>query len=453
MGAKALGTIELVIKDQGKDQDKAEKEEKVRLSTTEIQLLQASHQFNFTKAIELLEKSGKDNLPVGFAHPPAKEAVRFRSVVSLGFAAADIDSCHKVSEGLVELSVNFMGLYGPTSPLPAYFTEAVIAEEVEIDAQGDAQSYFLATSDDVLNYQRQQIDFTELEQQAAQKRRQILDGELTVTILDHKQIKGLKRGKSLSLILKENGELEQFKAGQRVLQFCERGPGRQRDFLDIFNHRLISLFYRSTKKYQPYRDYQSGGNDAFSEQIYALMGAPDAKQRQQSALQWPRLLHFAGLLSMKQAAKERIIKVLSGYFGLKQVDVEEGVLRMVDIPPDQLCVLGRDNVALGEDFMLGAQVPDRCGKFRVALQQLDLDTFNDFLPAPANGGGISGQHYQAMNELLQFIKPPELLCDIELALSPEAVPGFSLSSDSKCRLGWSTWLGDTHGQSQSVVVD
>jgi type VI secretion system protein ImpH len=238
-----------------------------------------------------------------------------------------------------------------------------------------------------------------------------------------------------------------------VLQVIEKGPGRQRDLLDIFNHRLISLYYRSTKKYQPYRDYQSGGNDAFSEQIYALMGAPSAEQREKSVLQWPRLLHFAGLLSMKQATKERIIKILSGYFGLKAVDVEEGVLRMVDIPDDQLCALGSKNVALGEDFMLGNQVPDRCGKFRVLLQQLDLDSFNDFLPAPASGDGQAGRYYQAINELLQFIKPPQLLCDVELELRADAVPEFSLSEDAPCRLGWSTWLGDTGDQSPSVVVD
>lgn len=454
-----MGTIALLSKDEAEtvEQTVEQADKKKHLSTTEIQLLQNAHQFNFTKAIELLEKSGKDNLPLGFAHAPTKEAVRFRSMVSLGFAPADIDSCHKVSEDLVELHVNFMGLYGPASPLPTYFTEAVIAEEVEIEAQGHAPCYFLSTNDDVVNYQRQQINITELEKQAPEKRRQILAGELKVTIVDNKQIKALKRGKGLSLILRDKGKeaLEQFNAGERVLQIAEQGLGSQRDFLDIFNHRLISLYYRSTKKYQPYRDYQAGGNDVFSEQIYALMGAPDAKQREKSALQWPRLLHFSGLLSIKQATKERIIKVLSGYFGLKQVDVEEAVLRLVDIPPDQRCVLGQSNAALGEDFMLGAQVPDRCGKFRVVLQQLDLHTFNDFLPAPANANGeaLSGKHYQAMNELLQFIKPPELLCDIELVLSGGAVPRLSLSSDSSCRLGWSTWLGDTHGASQSVVVD
>jgi hypothetical protein len=94
-----------------------------------------------------------------------------------------------------------MGLYGPASPLPTYFTEAVIAEDVEIEAQEDVKCYFLSTKSDVLDYQRQQIDITKLVQQAPEKRRQILAGQLKVTIVDNKQMKALKRGKSLKLIL------------------------------------------------------------------------------------------------------------------------------------------------------------------------------------------------------------------------------------------------------------
>ncbi len=415
------------------------------LDVLESELLKFARRFQFTQATQLLEKNSA--APVGFVHPPSTEAIRFRAVPSLGFASADIDSCHKVAENLIELHVNFMGLYGPASPLPAYFTEAVIEEGVKIAGE-DARHYFLSNNVDIREYQSQRINVTRLEEAAGETRRQIRAGRLEVTHLDDQQMQALKSGQSLSQILPEQ-QFEQFSDRTRVLEVAETAASRQRDFLDIFNHRLISLYYRSTKKYQPYRDYQRGGNDAFSEQVYALMGAPDAERRAKSVLQWPRLLHFAGLLSMKQASKERIIKVLSGYFGLQQVDVEEGVLRLVDIPDDQLCSLGRQNMILGDDFILGSHVLDRSGKFRVLLQQLDLATFNRFLPVSIG----SGEHYQALNQLLQFIKPAELLCDVELELRGDAVPGFSLSADSPCRLGWSTWLGDTHGQSQTVVVD
>lgn len=56
-------------------------------------------------------------------------SLRYRALASLGFPAADIDSGAWVEEAnqeFIELTVSFMGLYGPASPLPAYYTERVI---------------------------------------------------------------------------------------------------------------------------------------------------------------------------------------------------------------------------------------------------------------------------------------------------------------------------------------
>ena len=55
--------------------------------------------------------------------------IRYRALASLGFPASDIASCHwleEVNKEFVELTVSFMGLYGPASPLPAYYTERVL---------------------------------------------------------------------------------------------------------------------------------------------------------------------------------------------------------------------------------------------------------------------------------------------------------------------------------------
>lgn len=425
-------------------------------SALETKLLESPRNFSFVKATEMLQQTAPANGAVGFANAPADEVVRFRAVPSLGFPSADIDSCHKVNKDVVELHVNFMGLYGPSSPLPAYFTEAIIEEDVNC-ANQDARFYFLSNKAQIRDYQSQRIDVTRFENQASQTRKAIKAGTLDVVRLNDDQMIALKDGGELDVIINSDN-LALFNARQLVIEVSEKAASRQRDFLDLFNHRLVSLFYRAAKKYQPYRDYESGGVDAFSEKVYALMGAPDAEQRERSALQWPRLLHFAGLLSMKHATKERIIKVLSGYFGLSDVRVKEGVFRWVDIPQDQQCALGRNNVVLGDSFMLGSKVADRCGKFRVMLGQLDLETFNQFLPAcvalgEADSENQPGKHYYAINELLQFIKPSELLCDVELELRADKVPKFELNSDSPCRLGWSTWLGENDGQSPSVIVN
>jgi type VI secretion system protein ImpH len=172
-------------------------------------------------------------------------------------------------------------------------------------------------------------------------------------------------------------------------------------------------------------------------------------------MNWSRLLHFSGLMGLRNATKERIIKIVSGYFDLSKVEVEEGVLRLVNIPKTQQVALGRRNSRMGEDFMLGSTIPDRSGKFRVLLRQLNKQQFIQFLPTLENEETSSGvgASFEAINELLQFIKPRELVYDIKLELCVDEAPLFELVPDSICRLGLSTWLGDTSGQSKSVIID
>lgn len=55
--------------------------------------------------------------------------IRYRAMPSLAFPASDVDSYEWLEGGaqdFLELTVTFMGLYGPASPLPAYYTERVI---------------------------------------------------------------------------------------------------------------------------------------------------------------------------------------------------------------------------------------------------------------------------------------------------------------------------------------
>lgn len=55
--------------------------------------------------------------------------VRYRAMPSLAFPAADIDHCELHPAGyqqFLDVTVTFMGLFGPASPLPAFYTERVI---------------------------------------------------------------------------------------------------------------------------------------------------------------------------------------------------------------------------------------------------------------------------------------------------------------------------------------
>lgn len=62
------------------------------------------------------------------AHDPALR-VRYRALPSLAFPAADVDSCEVHGEDasqFLDVTVTFMGLFGPASPLPAFYSERII---------------------------------------------------------------------------------------------------------------------------------------------------------------------------------------------------------------------------------------------------------------------------------------------------------------------------------------
>lgn len=413
-------------------------------------LLNSAHSYSFGKLMSLIESDDSHYMSVGYALTPMQERVRFRGVPSLAFSVADIDSCHQTGDERYELHVNFMGLYGPSSPLPTFMTEAVIAEDVRVTNE-DARVYFITSQAELRSLQSQRLDVSLLEHRAIEVRRKIQNGELDVQRLDDAQLKALREGaKLVELVTPEVHE--QFNAQRLVLEVQEKAASHLRDFLDIFNHRLVSLYYRATKKYQPYRETHNDKTDQFTEQLFALIGAPDANERANSPLDWSKLIRFSSLLALKQATAERLSKVIAGYFALEQVAVKEGVLRFAQIPEQQRSRLGQQGMCLSDSFMLGEKVPDRSNKFTVILKGLNLQTFNDFLPPKAElNAPQTGKNYHALKALIEFIAPPQMLYDIALELNE--IPEFILGGVPFCRLGWSTWAGEHPQQKTTVIIN
>lgn len=100
------------------------------------QLLTESRRFDFCQAVRLLLAMHPDKLSPGLQGPLSREAVRFRANPSLGFPSADIDrlDVEKTPADFPAhvMTVNFMGLFGPASPLPVYYTEEIIRSDPDV---------------------------------------------------------------------------------------------------------------------------------------------------------------------------------------------------------------------------------------------------------------------------------------------------------------------------------
>jgi type VI secretion system protein ImpH len=224
----------------------------------------------------------------------------------------------------------------------------------------------------------------------------------------------------------------------------EGEEGLKRPFLDLFHHRILSLFYRCWEKYRYDVQYQPGARDLFSQRMFALIGLGSPTIRASTALDWPRLLPYLGLLGMQTHSATVLAGLVSHYFGNIPVRIEEFVGRWVPFERDQRQVLGRANGVLGEDCTLGARFYDRGGKFRLHIGPVDFATYCDFLP--------SGKSHDTVRELIKLGLRDPLEFDVQVSVMASERPDFELSGMSPCRLGWSSWLGRRPAHDLSVVL-
>ena len=217
--------------------------------------------------------------------------------------------------------------------------------------------------------------------------------------------------------------------------------GSAGDFLDFFNHRLLTLMHRSWRKYRHYVRYQDDAQDGFSAAVFALVGLADSNLRGETPINWSKMLAYAGLLAGRSRSPDVVSGIVSHCFDLAQVEIEEWILRWVDIPLDQRSRTGLSGMTLGEDMVAGERVADVKGKFALCLRGLSLARFRDFLP--------DGEEHQPLKTLVNFVLREPLAYDLEIELLESEVKPMRLGDAGSCQLGWTTFV-DPEGDEAST---
>ncbi len=88
------------------------------------QLFEQSSKFSYIQAMRLLELDDKNRADSD------KKKIRVHPRLSLDFPNSDITDIEEF-EDFIKLTVTFMGLYGESSPLPTFYTEALLDEELD----------------------------------------------------------------------------------------------------------------------------------------------------------------------------------------------------------------------------------------------------------------------------------------------------------------------------------
>jgi len=260
--------------------------------------------------------------------------------LSLAFPAADVAGVERTDEGDFRVFANFLGLYGTSSPLPAFYTE-------------------------------------ELNDEASHDR------------------------------------------------------SVRRDFLDIVHRRLYELYFECWRKYRIWNGVVEG-DEALLERLFALVGLAEPELRESlEGIDPVALIRYASLFGGQGRSAAGLQTLLRDALGGLSVSVEQCVAQAVKINADERLGIGVSGCILGENAVLGEEVADLMGKFRLRIGPLGKEDYESLLP----GGAL---HKKVVTLVDLYVSEP-LEYDLELILREDEVETICLGGTGSARLGLNSW--------------
>lgn len=208
-----------------------------------------------------------------------------------------------------------------------------------------------------------------------------------------------------------------------------------RDFLDIFNHRIVSLFYQAWEKYRFSIEYERSGRDQVSHRLLDFIGLGTEGLQDRQSVADQSLMYYAGLLGQHPRSATALRQFLEDYFDVP-VTIEQFTGAWYRLSPDMQCCLDRapsdsERVAIGA--VVGDEIWDEQSRVRIVLGPLSLDRYLDFLP--------SGTAYEPLRALTRFFSGNEFDFEVRLVLKRDEVPACELGREDSGAplLGWVSW--------------
>lgn len=225
----------------------------------------------------------------------------------------------------------------------------------------------------------------------------------------------------------------------------QEGGGPERGFLDLFQHRLLSLLYRAWSRYRwdigwrgpSSADASSPGLDATTDRVARLVGLGPGALPEGHRTSRLELLSLVGLLTVEPRTAGALELLLRRALPACQLDVVPFVARWTPLAPADLSRLGGARCALGQSTVCGERVLDRAGTFRVVVVCPDAATYLSFFEAD---GPLAPAPLATIRELVDLFNPDLLDLELEQRLDPAATCEPRLGG-AHVRLGWSSWLG------------
>ena len=244
-----------------------------------------------------------------------------------------------------------------------------------------------------------------------------------------------------------------------------RGPERYviRDWFDLFNHRLISLFYRAWTKYRFWLPYERGeyarpDPDLFTESLFSLVGLGNrplrnrlrvavrvgeegpSRERVLARVEDLALLFYAGFFAHRPRCAVSLERLLEDYFGIPVRVVQfQGQWLQLDPESQSRLGTGPGNAELGINVVAGARVWDIRSKVRIRLGPLTYGRFESFIPDQSPSP--RRKEFFKLMHLVRLYVGPEIMVEVQLVLKASEIPPCQMlrSRTDGPRLGWNCW--------------
>lgn len=225
---------------------------------------------------------------------------------------------------------------------------------------------------------------------------------------------------------------------EKVVERIREGDLALKEFIDIFNHRLLSIYYCVAQKYSFVLSPKNSIQTTTGHMLCAI-GGIDPHQDKYLSLSTTDLAQYAGIVWQRPRSAAGLEQILSDYFQVP-IHIEQFVGAWTDINRRQRSFIGRRrgrNHRLGRTTFLGKRFWQAGHHFIVHVGPLTAEQFHQFIP--------TGTAYVEMCDMIKFYSPLELTFQLKMSLKEKenlVALGFDNPSREN-RLGWTAVLGES----------
>lgn len=222
-----------------------------------------------------------------------------------------------------------------------------------------------------------------------------------------------------------------------VLAQEKEGKTGLRDFLDIFQHRLVSLFYLAWEKGRFFVPFERGDPDPISARLFDFMGLGAPSLRGRVGIPDEDLLFYVGLLGVQQRSAVGLERLIEDYLQVP-AEVEQFVGAWYPLSEESQCRLddevGEMSPRLGQHTVVGDEIWDPQAQARIRIGPLSREAYEDFLPG--------GEGHRKLKAITTFFSNGEFDFEAQIILARDDVPPIVLGGEDaeETALGWCSWI-------------